>query len=457
MAAAPAVPRFRVRWQIPDDSAPAIASVLQNSGGPCPLLALANALLLRRAITIPANTQSVSEEQLLGCVCQLEPLIGHMDVLPNLGREVAVDPCFSGTTEFVPSPELAIFKTANIRLVHGAIPDPHDDVIVECISPLSYNQVCDRLVAAAVQAEEAGCASTSTGVNAAGDESTFSSVPLEPDNGKESNLVVLQHRDGEQKITRDVTAPTASVSDTRNTSNDVAETSREGDVTEGASAATVEASDDTSVDASVDADIADELGTGVWTVPPHLNPEESSNVTSSTLLSSRDTPDSGELIARNAAFVQAFLDDTACMMTFHGLTLLHETLEEGEFACLFFNNHFSVLTMNKKRLFMLVTDEGYMRAPDVVYEGLSDLDGNTTFFDAKFKPVDMSLNDSSGLISARRETESTRNRRRPFGSQTPNPSQRKRPPGSSGHRSGGSSSITSRRSEKPSKKTCSLQ
>lgn len=450
MAAASAVPSFRVRWQIPDDSAPAVATVLQNSGGPCPLLALANALLLRRTITIPANTQSLSEEQLLGCVCQAESLIGHMDVLPRLGKEVAVDPCFSGTTEFVRSPELAIFEEAKIRLVHGAIPDPHDDVVVECISPLSYNQVCDRLVAAAVQAEEAGGPSTSAGGNAADDENATPTVPIDFGTAKELSGQSSQHTDGGHEEAQDDTV-TADVVDALNASDNIAETSVDDTAKGVARDSNAEVSDAGIADAAVE----DELGMGIWTGPPHLKPEESSDVTSSTSPGGSDTSDSGELIARNAPFIQAFLDDTASMMTFHGLALLHETLEEGELACLFYNNHFSVLTMNKKRLFMLVTDEGYIRAPNVMYEGLSDLDGNTAFFDANFKQIDMAaMSNASGPSFTQRSAESSRHTSRSPGSQTYDSSRQTRPPGSASQRAG---SPASRKSKKLSMKTCSLQ
>lgn len=437
---------FRVKWQIPDDSAPAVATVLQNSGGPCPLLALANALLLRRAIAIPPNTQSLSEEHLLGCVCQTESLIEHMDVLPKLGKEVAVDPCFSGTTDFVPSPELSVFEAANIRLVHGAIPDPHDDVVVECVSPLSYNQVCDRLVAAAVQADEAHGSPERDSDTARDDETTLSLGSLECNvDAEEVSKDISQVRDGDSTEAHDSAPSIAVAVDAICASDSVVQTSED-------DAATEEPEEE-----AAGAALEDELASGIWTGPPHLKPEVDSDLTSDAPRSSSDTTDSGMLIARNAPFVQAFLDDTASMMTFHGLSLLHQTLEEGELACLFYNNHFSVLTMNKKRLFMLVTDEGYIRAPNVVYEGLCDLDGNTAFFDAKFQPVDLATNVVPGSASVQGSGGPSRQAGSAAGSHAYATSRQTRPPGTASYRTGGSSSTAARVSKKLSKKTCSLQ
>lgn len=393
MAVAESGSSFRVKWQIPDVSSPAVATVLQQTQGPCPLLALANALLLRRIITMPANTTTISEEQLLGCVCQAECAMKYVDILPKLGKEVAVDLCFSGTTDFVTSPELSVFEGMDIRLVHGAIPDPHDDLIVECVSPLSYNEVCDRLVAAAAQCDS---------LNQPLQETTTKS-------GTTAGLAQSEPSGGVPPSTGASTQPNV-------------ETSKALD---------------------------DELSSGTWSGPPHLQLELSNPPNGAGSHAESDTDSEESLVAQNAPFVQAFLDDTASMMTFHGLSLLHQTLVEDEVAVLFYNNHFSVLKMNKSRLFTLVTDEGYIRAPNVVYEGLSDVDGNTNFFDARFEPVN--LNTTATLGSAVMEKPAAPSRQEE-GTMVPQAS-------AASTRSRGTSpgSPTSRMSKKLGKKTCSLQ
>jgi hypothetical protein len=89
-------------------------------------------------------------------------------------------------------------------------------------------------------------------------------------------------------------------------------------------------------------------------------------------------------VADNAILVQAFLEENSAMLTHYGLIALHETVFEHEYAVLFFNNHFSVLTKHENHLYMLVTDAGYAGQPRVIWERLSDVDGNTAFCDAQF-------------------------------------------------------------------------
>jgi hypothetical protein len=100
-------------------------------------------------------------------------------------------------------------------------------------------------------------------------------------------------------------------------------------------------------------------------------------------------------VVDNALIVQAFLQDTSAMLTHFGLTALHETAFECEYAVLFFNNHFSVLTKQGGHLYMLVTDAGYAAQPSVIWERLSDVDGNTTFFDASFRPAAVRIANSA--------------------------------------------------------------
>jgi ubiquitin carboxyl-terminal hydrolase MINDY-1/2 len=394
MSAAATESVFRVKWHIPEDSLPAVATVLQNNGGPCPLLAVANALLLRRTIVLPPSTTTISEEHLLGCVFQAPSAMGFVDILPRLAKEVSVDLCFSGTTDFVPSPELSVFSGLGIRLVHGAIPDPHDDVIVECVSPFSYNEVCDQLVSAA-QATGGG---------------------------------------GEQSH-RSATIPRISLVDAPSP------------VTEsGIPASNSEMSDEDEL-----------LSSGKWIVPPHLLPLEAGKEKNARVEDRGKSVAGSSLFVENAPFIQAFLDEHRSMMTFNGLSLLHQTLEDDEISVLFYNNHFSVLRKNKGRLFTLVTDEGYLRAVSVMYEGLNDIDGNTSFYDAKFELMSLAGTSAArGVAPGRAPVRPPH----PVNSQV-----RQNIPASGGSQRPGrneSQSPSDRqasglRSRKPGKKTCAIQ
>eukprot|EP00760_Papus_ankaliazontas_P019052 PhM_4_TR17854/c1_g1_i1/m.14110 len=79
-----------------------------------------------------------------------------------------------------------------------------------------------------------------------------------------------------------------------------------------------------------------------------------------------------------------FLSTTQSQMTTHGLFQLVQSVAEGELSMLFRANHFAVLTKHKGRLHTLVTDVGYMRHPNAVWERITDADGNSEFVDEGF-------------------------------------------------------------------------
>lgn len=332
-SASSSAPTYRIKWQILDPALPSVATVQQGHAGPCPLLALANALLLRRAIELPRGTPVISEEHLLGCIASHPAAVEYLDVLPRLAREVDIDPCFCGTTEFSSSPELSLFKSFGIRVVHGAIPDPQDERL-SCISPFSYNQVCDQLVQAA--------------------ESHSSQV-----------LPSSQPSPGSDEDTESLISPVS------------------------ACTAGNDCHDDSDDEPDAGLYHEEELAGGKWEGPLHLRRDSWCGTVSASSAKACPAPPKEQepiqSIAQNAAYVQAFFDDHQSMLTHHGLALLHETLAEGEVAVHFYNNHFSVLRMHEALLYTLVTDVGYYQQPSIMYESLNDLDGNNAFHDSNFK------------------------------------------------------------------------
>jgi len=76
-----------------------------------------------------------------------------------------------------------------------------------------------------------------------------------------------------------------------------------------------------------------------------------------------------------------FLRDTSSQLTTAGLQALREKLKDEQLCVFFRNNHFSTLYKKMGRLFLLVTDEGYADFPDVVWEGLESVRGDTCYHD----------------------------------------------------------------------------
>lgn len=90
-------------------------------------------------------------------------------------------------------------------------------------------------------------------------------------------------------------------------------------------------------------------------------------------------------MAQKGSLIQNFLDTSCHQLTQHGLYALHEHLAENEMCILFRNNHFGTLTRHEGALYLLVTDLGYANVPNVVWEKIDVIDGDTEYVDASFR------------------------------------------------------------------------
>ena len=71
---------------------------------------------------------------------------------------------------------------------------------------------------------------------------------------------------------------------------------------------------------------------------------------------------------------------------------LHEGLRTRQLAVFFRNNHFNCLFKHGDgRLYLLVTDQGYLRERNVVWERLSGIDGDSTFYKVNSRSAQLSL------------------------------------------------------------------
>ncbi|CAJ2650579.1 unnamed protein product [Trifolium pratense] len=98
----------------------------------------------------------------------------------------------------------------------------------------------------------------------------------------------------------------------------------------------------------------------------------------STLAKEEITPEQGEL-------VKSFLRNNASQLTFYGLFSLQEGLKERELCVFFRNNHFSTMFKFEGELYLLATDQGYINQPDLVWEKLNEVNGDTLFMTGNFK------------------------------------------------------------------------
>ncbi|OWF47944.1 ubiquitin carboxyl-terminal hydrolase MINDY-1-like isoform X2 [Mizuhopecten yessoensis] len=85
-----------------------------------------------------------------------------------------------------------------------------------------------------------------------------------------------------------------------------------------------------------------------------------------------------------ALLCESFLDGAAAQLTYHGLCELNSVVKENQLCVFFRNNHFSTMYRHQNELFLLVTDQGFLSERNVVWETLSNVEGDGYFVDANF-------------------------------------------------------------------------
>eukprot|EP00793_Prasinoderma_coloniale_P004157 PRCOL_00006333-RA len=155
------------------------AVVMQSKNGPCPLLAIANVLLLRNAISLREDQTDVSLEGLTALVAGhlldaneratapggrsggpgadvtvdasgvnlRQNIADTLAVLPKLATGLDVNVAFGGTTRFEFTGECAIFDLLDILLCHGWVADSADAAEARYVTRHTYNTLVERLIA----------------------------------------------------------------------------------------------------------------------------------------------------------------------------------------------------------------------------------------------------------------------------------------------------------------------
>jgi hypothetical protein len=91
--------------------------------------------------------------------------------------------------------------------------------------------------------------------------------------------------------------------------------------------------------------------------------------------------------------IKEFLMRWPTQLTDHGLKVVRDNLQPGQVAILFRNDHFSTLCKNPRNgeLVTLVTDQGYSTHDEIVWESLTDVNGQgSQLFSGDFRSVDNS-------------------------------------------------------------------
>lgn len=93
----------------------------------------------------------------------------------------------------------------------------------------------------------------------------------------------------------------------------------------------------------------------------------------------------GEAASKQWQLIKTFLENSASQLTIYGLFCLQEGLKERELCVFFRNNHFNTMFKFNGELYILATDQGYLNQPDLVWEKLNEVNGDTVFVTGSFK------------------------------------------------------------------------
>lgn len=88
--------------------------------------------------------------------------------------------------------------------------------------------------------------------------------------------------------------------------------------------------------------------------------------------------------SQQCQLIRNFLEMSASQLTIYGLFCLQEGLKERELCVFFRNNHFNTMFKFNGELYLLATDQGYINQPDLVWEKLNEVNGDTVFMTGNF-------------------------------------------------------------------------
>jgi hypothetical protein len=368
--------------------------ICQNENGPCPLLAIANVLLLRNAIALEGSPDrpEVSHAELMSLLAarlldvndkstsrdemvrqnQEQNLNDAMAVLPTLATGLDVNVRFRHPLDFEFTAELAVFDLLDVTLVHAWVAaGPEHAEARDAIGARSYNQLMERLIelATAEEADNTSLSSSETYAKGTKEEDVSSAE----DAALRAALALSLDEAAIETVSETPTSPTSRA------------------VSAALDEVVAEVSAETAGD---DKKRGDE------------DADENAPVSAATAdYAARDAR------RRRERFVlDTFLESSASQLTRAGLRDARDAVKERELAVFFRNNHFATVFRLDGALYLLVTDQGYLSEPDVVWETLCEAEHpkrnaaeEGAFVDAAFAPFAPRADESA------RERETRRN------------------------------------------------
>ncbi|KAJ5080794.1 nf-e2 inducible protein [Anaeramoeba ignava] len=360
--------------------------VLQNQNGPCPLVAIINALHLNGQIPIPLNLEIISHSQLLSLLTnfllannrpfknenlrinQEKILADIMELMPSLGFGLDVNVKFTSVTSFEYTVGCSLFDMLNIRLVHGWLADPDDPQSHKVISPLSYNQMVD------IKLKKDLLISNSKSENLSQIIQEKEKEFKEKEKEKEKGIQEIKEKEREKpKFNVDLDFDESSDSEDTNIIQNqpkIEEQNKEQEFTKEIEEQNKE----------------EEFAKKIQEQLRNFQNEKTKKQTQKEREEAfKDmTEEQKNQIIYEGKIIEKFLEDNPSQLTFYGITQLHSKLKDHEIAVLFRNNHFMTIFKYKFHLFSLLTDEGYKDSPHIVWESLTTVGGDNDFYNHRF-------------------------------------------------------------------------
>ena len=346
------------------------AIVCQNENGPCPLLGIVNVLLLRNAVTLQGDPDrpEVSTQELMSLVAtrildnnarmattgtdvdgasvkgtdfeamdaeqaeamrqnQEQNVSDAMAVLPSLATGLDVNVRFRHALDFEFTAELAIFDMLDVTLCHAWVCDA--DYYPEASSAIGsrgYNQLMERMIELTCAAEDAEkfLSERMNDGSVPGAEDADTALPIRSSPRRSRSEEELVQRAMQMSLEEGGVKPEVNEEE---------------------------------VVSSIVAELVDRASSSALDQPPID--------TSSTQQDNLAT-----VVAEKLA-LHEFLDSSASQSTRGGLQSALSSIKERELVVFFRNNHFSTAFSLNGVLYNLVTDQGYLGEPDVVWEVLA--------------------------------------------------------------------------------------
>ena len=409
------------------------AVLLQDENGPCPLLALANALLLLGRLHVPPEVGAVDaswlQERLavyIGSAAgapsaapeemrsNLQHLVNDVisGVLPSLakGRGLDVNPFFSGADSFEFTPALSVFDLCGLKLLHGLIVDSDEDAeAAEAAKGLSYDRALDLIVRAIASPVAVPPASSGSSMSAL---PTFSPGALALLAARaEASAGVRKSASGEGGVANEAASlplvprrsafliPDDEVAG--DIATEAAAMAAEGGAPLSASqtASSAPSSSPQSPCSQLTPLLLPPLTPPKPSAPDFLPLPEAKVVAGAGDMPSQPPSSSSSEERARALVLQAWLNRAGASHTFAGLAAIYAALEEKEVAVLFHNAHFSVVHKRGGRLLTLVTDVGYATS-NAVWATLDGVDGDAIFLNGAFEETSAGSPSAAVLAAA---------------------------------------------------------